>query len=345
MVQADSTMPDPLAAPDPSAQSSAAPAKPSTAPESSAAPKLYEEPDLSSRKCSCRNLHAFLIKSEFEHLEQHLHAQTAEGLLDELATSRPTFLAKLKSLGCARLPERQAVANALSKARLNGDFDHLSIHLPPTKRPPKIQKPTAEFVMGQRQNWVARAADGAAAGSGAAARDARRSTPDAGSASQRGWYDQGSVSLGQTSCVSRFASPCNPGYRLFASCTCRAAHVPAPPTASCRAPSPAVSPSPLHAAACSPRRPRTHTKLPRSPDRRARCGGRRDQANRQGCPGRRGASYVAAVERAIVAGALPRSGEQEPVWWEEPVLGCPHFRPRRRGVLRYGVGGTVGNNT
>jgi len=75
------------------------------------------------------SLEQLLVELGAFHLAQFLRACTLAGLADEAeAAGRTAFLAVLKERGVAKLPERQALANAISKAdragRIIGSAQH-----------------------------------------------------------------------------------------------------------------------------------------------------------------------------------------------------------------------------
>jgi hypothetical protein len=60
------------------------------------------------------------LPRDLSHLEQPLSGLSLAEAASDLAASRPTFFAKLKTLGVERLAERQVLANGLAKARREG---------------------------------------------------------------------------------------------------------------------------------------------------------------------------------------------------------------------------------
>lgn len=69
----------------------------------------------------CADLEAVLDGAKLSHLSNQLESLTFESAAAALSASRPAFLQHLRQLGCERLIERQAVANALGRAVRQGE--------------------------------------------------------------------------------------------------------------------------------------------------------------------------------------------------------------------------------
>ena len=93
------------------------------------------------------NLDAILGDAGLGHLSERLQPLTQTDFAGEAVDNRTRFLAKLRALGCEKLPERQTVANAIGRAVRQGQFGEIiaqqpSLHsmsmtpLPTTTMPP-----------------------------------------------------------------------------------------------------------------------------------------------------------------------------------------------------------------
>ena len=65
-------------------------------------------------------LSELLEREELEHLQDALCGQSLPDLLQQQEASRTAFLAHLKKLGVSKLSDRQAVGNAIAKAKREG---------------------------------------------------------------------------------------------------------------------------------------------------------------------------------------------------------------------------------
>ena len=79
-------------------------------------------PEDGAPSVSTSSLGAFLHSAGLGHLSDTLSGETLEGCAEDLGRSRPAFLQRLKELGVDRLADRQALANAIGKARRGGEL-------------------------------------------------------------------------------------------------------------------------------------------------------------------------------------------------------------------------------
>ena len=87
----------------------------------------------------------FLSSCELSHLAEVLALASLPDLQSRLTASRPLFLAHLKEIGVSKLGERQALANAVSKAEKAGVL--APAYVAPHQRPPTFEENDQEITV------------------------------------------------------------------------------------------------------------------------------------------------------------------------------------------------------